>query len=132
MIAGRISDRIGRRPVILAGVSAQFLSYAMVFFKAYEEPMAYVMLTALLGIADSCWNTQPGAIIGTFFRENSVSAFANYRLFQSAGVSLSFAYYSLLSTESKAWICIATGTISIICLQTLHTFVQSLDKSQKA
>lgn len=132
LLTGRLSDRVGRLPVLYAGGLIQLIAFGMILSKSVSEKniASFVLMAILVGFGDGSWNTQPSAILGIFYKQNPIPAFANYRLFQAAGVAVAFAYYPFVSTEGKALICIGMLTVGILCLQFLHYFVESISSKK--
>jgi hypothetical protein len=56
-----------------------------------------VFCSLLLGIGDSCFNTQVFSILGGLYRDDSAAAFAIFRFFQSIASATAFFYSIKLS-----------------------------------
>ncbi|CAB1439704.1 unnamed protein product [Pleuronectes platessa] len=103
-------NRFGRNPVVLLGLVTHFVAFYLIFLniasdaplapeegtdlQAYISPsVAVAMLCSfLLGLGDSCFNTQLLSIIGVMFRDNSAPAFAVFKFIQSIMAALAFFY----------------------------------------
>jgi len=82
LLMGRLSDRIGRKKVFVAGVVAIFL-YAIPFFWLISQRSVPLLILALLIGFSIIWSSY-GAVIGTMFAEN-FSADVRY-----TGISLGY------------------------------------------
>ncbi|XP_031696695.1 UNC93-like protein MFSD11 [Anarrhichthys ocellatus] len=63
----------------------------------------------LLGLGDSCFNTQLLSIIGFTFRDNSAPAFAVFKFIQSIMAALAFFYSNYLLLHWQLLILVLTG-----------------------
>ena len=68
LLMGRLSDRIGRKKVFMAGVIAIFF-YAIPFFWLISQKSVPLLILALLIGFSIIWSSY-GAVIGTMFAEN--------------------------------------------------------------
>jgi len=68
LFMGRLSDRIGRKKVFVAGVIAIFI-YAIPFFWLISQKSVPLLIVALLIGFSIIWSSY-GAVIGTMFAEN--------------------------------------------------------------
>lgn len=50
----------------------------------------------MLGLGDACFNTQIYVLLGTVYHDNSTSAFALFKFFQSVAAALSFLFSNYL------------------------------------
>ena len=65
------------------------------------------MAVAFWGVADAVWQTQLNALYGVVFLANQEAAFSNYRLWESVGFVISFAYQGSVCVEPKIWVTLA-------------------------
>ncbi|KAK7938750.1 hypothetical protein WMY93_002076 [Mugilogobius chulae] len=102
--------RFGRNPVVLLGLVTHFLAFFLIFLniaqdapvapeagtdlQAFITPSVGVALfcSFLLGLGDSCFNTQLLSIIGFMFKDNSAPAFAVFKFIQSITAAIAFFY----------------------------------------
>lgn len=62
-------------------------------------------------------------IYGTLFRRNKEAAFSNYRLWESVGFVIAYAYSTHLCARMKLYVCLATleiGVFLYIIVEILH------------
>jgi len=85
----------------------------------------------LFGLADAIWNTQPYAILGSFYEQDPAAAFANFKLFQSGSIAAAFFYYPYISKANQAVICEVAMLVGVVFLAILHNFVKSIDPKGK-
>ena len=71
--------------------------------------------------------TQINALYGYLFTDNSEPAFANYRLWESIGFIIAFAWSNFLVTYVKLYICLGFLTIGMI----LYIMVEIFDRRDK-
>lgn len=108
------SSRFGRNPVILLGLITHYVAFYLIFLNiANDAPLApeegtdlqafispsigvALLCSFLLGLGDSCFNTQLLSIIGFTFRDNSSPAFAVFKFIQSIAAALAFFYSNYL------------------------------------
>uniref|UniRef100_A0A3P8VTF3 Major facilitator superfamily domain containing 11 n=1 Tax=Cynoglossus semilaevis TaxID=244447 RepID=A0A3P8VTF3_CYNSE len=94
------NNRFGRNPVVLLGLITHFVAFYLIFLNiASDAPLApeagtdkqafitpnvgvAMLCSFLLGLGDSCFNTQLMSIIGFMFPDNSAPAFASLKLIQ--------------------------------------------------
>ncbi|XP_072032785.1 protein unc-93 homolog A-like [Amphiura filiformis] len=101
-ISGRVEKWTGRIPQFsMAALINIALMIAMTFWKPTEDLPVYFVIAAFWGLADAVWQTQLNAYYGVLFPFNQEPAFSNYRLWESAGYTLSFAYSNFLCTWTK-------------------------------
>ncbi|XP_069381662.1 UNC93-like protein MFSD11 [Paralichthys olivaceus] len=121
------SNRFGRNPVVLLGLITHFVAFYLIFLniasdaplapeegtdlQAYITPsVAVAMLCSfLLGLGDSCFNTQLLSIVGVMFRDNSAPAFAVFKFIQSIMAALAFFYSNYLLLHWQLLILVLSG-----------------------
>lgn len=120
-------NRFGRNPVVLLGLITHFVAFYLIFLniasdapiapeegtdlQAYITPSVGVALLCsfLLGLGDSCFNTQLLSIIGFLFRDNSAPAFAVFKFIQSIMAALAFFYSNYLLLHWQLLILVLVG-----------------------
>ncbi|XP_068605507.1 UNC93-like protein MFSD11 [Brachionichthys hirsutus] len=120
-------NRYGRNPVVLLGLVAHFLAFYLILLNiAGDAPMApeagtdlqsYItpsvgvalFCSFLLGLGDSCFNTQLLSIIGFMFRDNSAPAFAVFKFIQSIMAAVAFFYSDYLLLHWQLLILVLVG-----------------------
>ncbi|XP_034448542.1 UNC93-like protein MFSD11 [Hippoglossus hippoglossus] len=123
------SNRFGRNPVVLLGLITHFVAFYLIFLniasdaplapeegtdlQAYITPsVAVAMLCSfLLGLGDSCFNTQLLSIVGVMFRDNSAPAFAVFKFIQSIMAALAFFYSNYLLLHWQLLILVLSGFV---------------------
>eukprot|EP00475_Leptophrys_vorax_P037957 TRINITY_DN6611_c0_g1_i1.p1 TRINITY_DN6611_c0_g1~~TRINITY_DN6611_c0_g1_i1.p1 ORF type:complete len:501 (-),score=150.08 TRINITY_DN6611_c0_g1_i1:782-2254(-) len=128
---GRISDRMGRKPFLILGTLFNSVAYMLVFSGKISGNALYFTCAVLLGLADAIWNTQPYAILGSFYEQDPAAAFANFKLFQSGSTAAAFFYYPYVSKANQALICEIFMVVGVVFVFGLDRFVKSIDPRGK-
>ncbi|KAM7387559.1 hypothetical protein PAMA_009940 [Pampus argenteus] len=120
-------NKFGRNPVVLLGLITHFVAFYLIFLniaadaplapeegtdlQAYITPSVGVALLCsfLLGLGDSCFNTQLLSIIGFMHRDNSAPAFAVFKFIQSIMAALAFFYSNYLLLHWQLLILVLVG-----------------------
>ncbi|XP_073258280.1 protein unc-93 homolog A-like [Porites lutea] len=113
---GRLTKYTGRIPVFISGA---VIHYAVIIIMLIWRPdynliWVFYIVAALLGYCDAVWQTQINAMYGVFFHDNQEPAFSNYRLWESLGFVLAFAYANFLCIRVKLIILLLVLTISMV------------------
>ncbi|XP_017286870.1 protein unc-93 homolog A isoform X1 [Kryptolebias marmoratus] len=113
---GRIARYTGRAPLfLLAALANLSCIIALLFWRPHPDQLAvFFVFPALWGMADAIWQTQTNALYGILFPRNKEAAFANYRMWESLGFVIAFAYSTFLCLESKLYILLAVLVLTII------------------
>ncbi|XP_072218262.1 protein unc-93 homolog A [Leuresthes tenuis] len=113
---GRISRYTGRAPLFLLATVANFSSIiALLYWKPHPDQLpVFFVFPALWGMADAIWQTQTNALYGVLFPADKEAAFANYRMWESLGFVIAFAYSTFLCLEYKLYIVLAVLVLTII------------------
>ncbi|XP_078274614.1 UNC93-like protein MFSD11 [Rhinoraja longicauda] len=108
------NNQFRRTSAILLGVIAHLLAFYLVFlmipgdapiasadsshYKPYLSPSPAVALVSsfLLGLGDSCFNTQLYSIIGILYPDESGPAFGSFKFIQSVSAAVAFGYSNYL------------------------------------
>uniref|UniRef100_A0A7N8X0B6 Major facilitator superfamily domain containing 11 n=1 Tax=Mastacembelus armatus TaxID=205130 RepID=A0A7N8X0B6_9TELE len=137
------NDRFGRNVVVLLGLITHFVAFYLIFLniasnaplapeggtdlQAYISPSVEVALLCsfLLGLGDSCFNTQLLSIIGFMFRDNSAPAFAVFKFIQSIMAALAFFYSNYLMLHWQLLILILAGFLGSVTFFVVEWQVES-------
>ncbi|XP_064641276.1 protein unc-93 homolog A-like [Lineus longissimus] len=106
-LSGKVVKYIGRPACFWAGAVVHFcVQVALVYWKPIPEQLpVFFVLAALWGLSDAIWQTQINALYGCIFSEDEQeAAFANYRMWESVGFIMAFAYSSYICTNMKLFI----------------------------
>lgn len=114
---GQIVKFVGRVPCFVVGA---VINYGMIILmlvweikKGENEYLLYV-IPAFWGLADSAWQTQVNSIYGVLFQSNQEAAFSNFRLWESVGFAISYAYANYLCVNVKLYLLILYLTVGIL------------------
>ncbi|XP_045893771.1 UNC93-like protein MFSD11 [Micropterus dolomieu] len=125
-------NRFGRNPVVLLGLITHFVAFYLIFLniasdapiapeagtdlQAYITPSVEVAMLCsfLLGLGDSCFNTQLLSIIGFTFHDNSAPAFAAFKFIQSIMAALAFFYSNYLLLHWQLLILVVVGFLGTV------------------
>lgn len=115
-VFGEMHKHLGRKVCICIGA---FLNYVTIFMMInWKVDSAnnnmFFIIPALWGLADSAWQTQINSIYGVLFKENHNAAFSNFRLWESLGFALSYAYANYFCTSTKLNFLLVFLTIGMI------------------
>lgn len=104
--SGAIIQKTGRVPIFIFGACVN-LSLIITFFlwqPSASEPEVFFVIAALWGLGDAIWQTQINSFYGVIFPAEEEAAFSNYRLWESLGFAIAFAYSSSICVNAKLWV----------------------------
>ncbi|XP_053736208.1 protein unc-93 homolog A [Synchiropus splendidus] len=103
---GRLAGYTGRAPLFLLAAALNFACImALLFWRPEPGDLPlFFLFPALWGMADAVWQTQTNALYGILFTKEKEAAFANYRMWESLGFVVAFAYSTFLCLEHKLYI----------------------------
>ncbi|XP_039980611.1 protein unc-93 homolog A [Xiphias gladius] len=115
-IFGRLARYTGRTALILLAALANFSCIiGLLFWRPHPDNLAvFFVFPALWGMADAIWQTQTNALYGILFPKDKEAAFANYRMWESLGFVIAFAYSTFLCLEYKLYILLAVLLLTVI------------------
>ncbi|XP_076438558.1 UNC93-like protein [Babylonia areolata] len=106
---GRLVQYVGHIPffVLVFIVHPALLAVLWVWEPGSDDnAVIYYLIAAAWGMGDAVIQTQINALYGALFTENTEAAFANYRLWESGGFVMTYAYQNSIKTEFKIYICL--------------------------
>ncbi|XP_060700960.1 UNC93-like protein MFSD11 isoform X2 [Hemiscyllium ocellatum] len=119
---------IGRNPVVLLGLLCHIIAFFLIFLNvpgdspivsdegtdrvSYLIPSKIIAMVCsfLLGLGDSCFNTQLLSIVGYMYSEESAPAFAVFKFVQSISAAIAFGYSNYLLLK---WQLLILGVIGL-------------------
>ncbi|VEN35822.1 unnamed protein product [Callosobruchus maculatus] len=106
LLFGSIMKYIGRAPIMGLGVLVHTgLQTWMLLWRPHPDtPFKFFMAAGLWGVGDAVWQTQVNGLYGTLFRRNKEAAFSNYRLWESVGFVIAYAYSTHLCARMKLYV----------------------------
>ncbi|MBN3314452.1 UN93A protein, partial [Atractosteus spatula] len=112
---GKLAQYTGRAALFgLATVSNFSIIIALLLWKPHPDQLAvFFVFPALWGMADAVWQTQTNALYGVLFHEHKEAAFANYRLWESVGFVIAFAYSNFICLDIKLYVLIGVLVVSM-------------------
>ncbi|XP_028842835.1 UNC93-like protein MFSD11 isoform X2 [Denticeps clupeoides] len=135
------NNRFRRTSVVFLGMVVHFVAFYLIFLnipddapvvfytstqqKPYLTPSASIALLCsfLLGLGDSCFNTQLYSILGRIYAEQSSPAFAIFKFIQSIFAAVAFFYsgYLLLSWQLTVMVILGFfGTLCFFVVERMH------------
>nr|XP_020471040.1 protein unc-93 homolog A [Monopterus albus]XP_020471041.1 protein unc-93 homolog A [Monopterus albus] len=113
---GRLARYTGRAALFLWAALANFACIiALLYWRPHPDQLpVFFVFPALWGMADAIWQTQTNALYGILFPRDKEAAFANYRMWESLGFVIAFAYSTFLCLEYKLYIVLAVLLLTCI------------------
>ncbi|XP_068119752.1 UNC93-like protein MFSD11 isoform X2 [Hyperolius riggenbachi] len=126
------NSHFGRNPVFLFGLVVHFLAFYLIFLsipndapitsregtysRAFVDPSKALSMfcSFLLGLGDSCFNTQLLSILGTLYADDSAPAFAIFKFVQSITAAVAFFYSNYLLLQWQLLIMVISGFFGTI------------------
>ncbi|XP_069849018.1 UNC93-like protein MFSD11 isoform X2 [Dipodomys merriami] len=131
-------NRFGRNPVVLLGIVVHFIAFYLIFLNmpgdapiapvegtnssAYIRPSKEIAILCsfLLGLGDSCFNTQLLSILGFLYSEDSAPAFAVFKFVQSICAAVAFFYSNYLLLHWQLLLMVVFGFFGTISFFTVE------------
>ncbi|XP_029456262.1 UNC93-like protein MFSD11 [Rhinatrema bivittatum] len=131
-------NRCGRNLIVLLGILVHTVAFYLIFFnvpndapiassegtdnKAYMNPSVTLALfcSFLLGLGDSCFNTQLLSILGFLYSEDSAPAFAVFKFVQSISAAVAFFYSNYLLLQWQLLLLVVFGFFGTILFFTVE------------
>ncbi|XP_035789426.1 UNC93-like protein [Anopheles albimanus] len=106
IIFGSAMKYIGRVVIIILGaiVHGGCIIYLLYWRPHPDHQIVFFILSGLWGIGDAVWQTQINGLYGALFRRNKEAAFSNYRLWESVGFVVAYAYSTALCARMKLYL----------------------------
>ncbi|XP_069575186.1 protein unc-93 homolog A [Brachyistius frenatus] len=106
---GRLARHTGRAALFFFAALANFACIiGLLYWRPHPDQLpVFFVFPALWGMADAIWQTQTNALYGILFPREKEAAFANYRMWESLGFVIAFAYSTFLCLEYKIYILLA-------------------------
>ncbi|KAE8286552.1 Protein unc-93-like protein A [Larimichthys crocea] len=113
---GRLARYTGRAALFFLAALTNFACIiALLYWRPHPNQLGvFFVFPALWGMADAIWQTQTNALYGVLFPREKEAAFANYRMWESLGFVIAFAYSTFLCLEYKLYILLAVLVLTVI------------------
>ncbi|XP_035259527.1 protein unc-93 homolog A-like isoform X2 [Anguilla anguilla] len=86
---------------------------ALLCWKPHPDQLpVFFVFPAIWAMADAVWQTQINALYGVIFPDQRPAAFSNYRMWESTGFLIAFAYSNFLCVNVKLYILIGALLVS--------------------
>ncbi|XP_063044373.1 protein unc-93 homolog A-like [Engraulis encrasicolus] len=125
-LCGKIAPLTGRMVMFgLAALTNFCCIMGLLFWRPHPDHFAVFFLVAgLWGMADGILQTQINATYGVLFPDHKEAAFANIRLWESAGFLLAFGYSSHLCLSTKTYLLLSALGLSLLTYPLLELLVR--------
>lgn len=125
LLFGSLMKFVGRQSLMVLGAIVHVsLIVVLLHWKPHPaNPYVFYTVSGLWGVGDAVWQTQVNGLYGTLFRRNKEAAFSNYRLWESAGFVIAYAYSTHLCARMKLYVMLTVlliGTCGYIVVELLH------------
>jgi len=125
LLFGSLMKYTGRFPIMAVGaIVHSTLVIVLLYWRPHpNSPIVFFAISGLWGVGDAVWQTQVNGLYGTLFRRNKEAAFSNYRLWESVGFVVAYAYSTHLCARMKLLImfCVlAVGVVGYCTVEFLH------------
>lgn len=102
----------------IAGLWGKLLFWRITLYQSAKK-IFYWLRTKIVnfpcpGVGDAVWQTQINGLYGLLFRRNKEAAFSNYRLWESAGFVIAYAYSTTLCARMKLYLLFGNLVLGII------------------
>jgi len=146
-LLGTKTAKYGRDPIVILGLIVHLVTFFLIFLNlpnsapfgdthdtAFMTSNAYLAIacSAFLGFADSCFNTQIYAALGTFFKEQSAPAFAIFKFTQSIAAALAFVYSQYIGLYYQLLILVITAVLGTVTYCMAEWRVRKYKKDDEA
>uniref|UniRef100_A0A3Q1FRJ0 Protein unc-93 homolog A n=1 Tax=Acanthochromis polyacanthus TaxID=80966 RepID=A0A3Q1FRJ0_9TELE len=113
---GRLAQYTGRATLFcLAAVANLSCVIALLLWRPHPDELpVFFVFPALWGMADAIWQTQTNALYGVLFPQDKEAAFSNYKMWESLGFVIAFAYSTFLCLEYKLYILLAVLVLTVV------------------
>ncbi|XP_071491048.1 protein unc-93 homolog A-like [Diadema antillarum] len=115
-LIGRLAKYTGQVPLFCFGAltNASLIVALGVWQPKSSELAVFFIIAALWGVADAIWQTQLNSLYGILFPEMQEPAYSNYRLWESVGFTVAFAYSNFLCVWVKLVILACVLVVSML------------------
>uniref|UniRef100_A0A8D8RPS6 UNC93-like protein n=1 Tax=Cacopsylla melanoneura TaxID=428564 RepID=A0A8D8RPS6_9HEMI len=125
LLFGTLMKFIGRSPLMALGFVVHCcLIWILVVWRPHpNNPKIFFTISGLWGVGDAVWQTQVNGLYGTLFRRNKEAAFSNFRLWESVGFVIAYAYSTHLCARMKLYVMgvvLVTGFCGYIIVEVRH------------
>uniref|UniRef100_A0A672QDJ4 Protein unc-93 homolog A n=1 Tax=Sinocyclocheilus grahami TaxID=75366 RepID=A0A672QDJ4_SINGR len=113
---GKLAQYTGRIALFcLAAVTNLGCFLGLLFWEPHPDLLGvFFVFPALWGMADAVWQTQTNALYGILFVEHKEAAFANYRMWESLGFVIAFAYSTFICLSTKIYVALAVLALTMV------------------
>lgn len=143
------NNRFRRTSVVFLGMVVHFVAFYLIFlnipadapvvFKTTTQMSPYLspsvsialLCSFLLGLGDSCFNTQLYSILGRVYAEQSTPAFAIFKFIQSVFAAVAFFYSGHLLLTWQLLVMVAlgfSGTLCFFVVERMQNFTADLQE----
>ncbi|XP_066260260.1 UNC93-like protein isoform X2 [Euwallacea similis] len=124
LLFGSAMKYVGRVPIMILGISVHAgVQIFLLLWKPHpDNPLLFFMASGLWGVGDAVWQTQVNGLYGALFRRNKEAAFSNYRLWESVGFVVAYAYSTQLCARMKLYVQLSVLVIGFLlyCIVEIH------------
>lgn len=143
------NNRFRRTSVVFLGMVVHFVAFYLIFlnipgdapvvFKTTTQRSPYLspsvsialLCSFLLGLGDSCFNTQLYSILGRVYAEQSTPAFAIFKFIQSVFAAVAFFYSGHLMLMWQLFVMVVlgfSGTLCFFVVERMQNFTADLQE----
>ncbi|XP_076180620.1 UNC93-like protein [Ptiloglossa arizonensis] len=111
--AGSLMKLTGRKPLMIFAFCLHIgiLVFLLRWKPTPEQSSMFFLMSGLWGLCDAMWLVQVNALSGILFPGKEEAAFSNFRLWESTGSVITYAYSPYLCTHMKLYV-----LMGILCL----------------
>jgi predicted MFS family arabinose efflux permease len=129
---GSLAKYLGRITCIMIGA---VLNFSMIFLMLFWQPnneQIYVLfiIPVCWGLADAAWQTQINSVYGILFPDTHEEAFSNFRLWESIGFAVAYAYSNFICTSFKLYLLLGYLIFGVACFLIIE-LMQLIEKKRK-
>jgi MFS family permease len=114
LLGGSLADRIGYKPMILAGLGLRVVGFAMLGL--VESLPALLVASALTGLAGALFNPAVRAYLAAEAGDRKVEAFALFNVFYQTGILLGPLIGLALLGVAFRWVCLVAAVLFLLLL----------------
>ncbi|VVC94339.1 UNC93-like protein [Leptidea sinapis] len=125
LLFGTVMKYIGRFPILVMGgaLHLALIVYLLTWRPNPTSTTTFFVISGLWGVGDAVWQTQVNGLYGVLFRRNKEAAFSNYRLWESVGFVVAYAYSTHLCARMKLYVMMVVliiGFVGYLIVEVLH------------